>query len=230
MGTRPSSPYSNDAWIAAGDQQASVDVPIPDPAAAERSSDWLAPSHAAADDAVEPFDDPPPTDRAPRRRRRALVAAVAFVVLAVASGTAVSLILHRDHNPEPAAAVESPWCTGLAAGEPAALDSADAGAATIAAFEDAYYRARDGALARTFVATGARVGSAEQITTGIAQIPLGTTHCVLARKAGPGAYAVDLFERRPDGSAEHYRQTIMTSNSASSPTGEAIAGISARDE
>ncbi|MFE3289496.1 hypothetical protein [Rhodococcus sp. NPDC059234] len=229
MGSRPSSPYSNDAWMAAGDQPSSADVPIADPAGVERSSDRHTPSHSD-DDAVGPFGDPLPPDRPPRRRRRALVATVAVVVATAGCGAATFLALRPGDDPEPAAAVESPWCTGLAAGEPATLDSPDAGAATIAGFEDAYYRARDGVMARTFVATGARVGSAEQITKGIAQIPVGTTPCVLTRKAGPGAYAVDLFERHPDGSAEHYRQTIMTSRSASSPTGEAIAAISTRDE
>ncbi|TQF69059.1 hypothetical protein FK531_09770 [Rhodococcus spelaei] len=232
MASRPSSPYSNDAWMTAGDQPSSVDVPIPDPEAADRSSPWLSPS-STGDDAVGPFDDPQPSDRTPRRRRGALVATVATLVVvagAAGAGTAAFLTLRSAEDTETVAAVESPWCAGLASGDPASLDSPDAGAATIAGFEDAYYRARDGVLARTFVAAGARVGSAEQISKGIAQIPVGTTHCVIARKAGPGAYAVDLFERRPDGSAEHYRQTIMTTNSAASPTGEAIAAISTRDE
>lgn len=124
---------------------------------------------------------------------------------------------------------EDHWCAGLAPGEPATVDSPDPGAAAIAGFEDAYYGARDGAKARTFVAENARVGSAEVLTRGITEsIPVGTTHCVVANRTGEGAYAVDLFERRPDGATTRYRQVVTTVALSGSPTGEVITGISKR--
>jgi hypothetical protein len=126
-------------------------------------------------------------------------------------------------EPEPVAA--QPWCAGRADGTPIAVDSPDLGQATIARFQAAYYLDRDGHRARTFVAPDARVASADSINAGIAtHIPAGTEHCVLAKKISDGVYAVDLFERRPDTTGEHYRQTITTT-----PDGALITAITPRE-
>lgn len=190
----------------------------------------------------------------PARRRRRGVPAIAAVALLVAGGAFAAMTLGdrsgRSEDSAVAAAEQSEvgvdagesgwaatvpasaedlWCAGLAPGEPATVDSPDPGAAAIAGFEDAYYGARDGAKARTFVSENARVGSAEVLTRGIAEsIPVGTTHCVVVKRTGEGAYAVDLFERRPDGATTQYRQVVTTVGKSGSPTGEVITGISKR--
>lgn len=120
---------------------------------------------------------------------------------------------------------EKPWCAGRTDGAPITVDSADPGEAAIARFQSAYYVDRDGHRARTFVAPDARVASAEAINGGIAQIPVGTEHCVLAKRTADGVYAVDLFERRPDTTGEHYRQTITTT-----PDGALITAITKRED
>ncbi|NKS78248.1 hypothetical protein GS539_21385 [Rhodococcus hoagii] len=163
---------------------------------------------------------------APRCRGRLVsagvlvVAGLTAVITVVGSAspdesTPISALVTESTSaaPEPEtapAAVETPWCAGRTSGQPVPLDSSDPGLAAIAGFENAYYVDRDGFRARSFVADNARVGSAEQIGQGIAQIPVGTEHCVLAARVSDGVYAVDLFERRPDTTSEHYRQTITT--------------------
>jgi hypothetical protein len=109
-----------------------------------------------------------------------------------------------------AAGASRAWCAGFTTGEPITSSSADAGEAAIAAFQDAYYIARDAAKARAQVAEGASVGSAEEMAKFIAETPPGTEHCVLASPRGDGAYAVDLFVRAPGGSATHYPQNVAT--------------------
>ncbi|SDE20976.1 hypothetical protein [Rhodococcus tukisamuensis] len=189
------------------------------------------------------------------RRRRRGVPAIAAVALLVAGGVFAAVTLGDRSGPSEDSAVaaaeqsgvgvgadesgwaatvpasaEDLWCAGLAPGEPATVDSPDPGAAAIAGFEDAYYGARDGAKARTFVAENARVGSAEVLTRGITEsIPVGTTHCVVVKRTGEGAYAVDLFERRPDGATTRYRQAVTTVGKSGSPTGEVITAISRRE-
>lgn len=121
---------------------------------------------------------------------------------------------------------EKPWCTGRTDGAPITVDSVDPGEAAIARFQSAYYVDRDGHRARTFVTPDARVASAEAINRGInEQIPVGTEHCVLSKKVAEGVYAVDLFERRPDTTGEHYRQTITTT-----PDGALITAITKRED
>jgi hypothetical protein len=120
---------------------------------------------------------------------------------------------------------EKPWCADRTDGAPITVDSADPGEAAIARFQFAYYVDRDGHRARAFVTPDARVASAEAINGGIAQIPVGTEHCVLAKRTADGVYAVDLFERRPDTTSEHYRQTITTT-----PDGALITAITKRED
>lgn len=171
----------------------------------------------------------------PARRRTGTAVGVSAAVLVVGAVAVVGLLVNSAESPtvdvvtptskEPV--VDTTWCAGLGAGAPAAVDSQDPGTAAIAGFEWAYYVLRDGVRVREFVSTDARVGSAEQISQGIQQIPVGTTHCVLVRKAVEGAYAVDVFERRPDGTTEHYPQTVLT---AATADGTRITAITSREE
>ncbi|MFD4295374.1 hypothetical protein ACFWQG_19385 [Rhodococcus sp. NPDC058532] len=195
---------------------------------------WLSPPPPSASpravDAVE-AEEPAP---ARRRWRRGVLPVTAAAVLVVGGVAAAGLALNAaDRSPPgtaPSTAAAAPdelaWCAGLGAGHPADLDAADPGEAAIAGFERAYYVLRDGARAREHVAPDARVGSAEQIGRGIAEIPVGTTHCVLVKRATDGAYAVDVFERRPDGSIQHYPQTVLT---GSTPDGTRITAITPRE-
>lgn len=176
-------------------------------------------------------DAPTPPTR--RRRRGGVIAVVAALVVAGALAAAGLALNSSDPEPdsvaaEPAApAVEdTTWCEGLGAGAPATTESEDPGAAAIAGFERAYYVLRDGRRAREHVAPDGRVGTAEQLDEGIRQIPVGTNHCVLVRKATEGAYSVDVFERRPDGTVEHYPQTVMT---VTTPDGTRITAIKSRE-
>lgn len=137
-----------------------------------------------------------------------------------------------DINPTPATSaeptpiVEQPWCAGRTDGTPVLTDSADPGEAAIARFQEAYYVARDGVAARSVVATDARVADAESLNKGISEeIPVGTEHCVLAKRVADGVYAVDLFEQRPDTTTTHYLQTITT---VTTPDGALITAITQR--
>ncbi|EME15624.1 hypothetical protein G419_24099 [Rhodococcus triatomae BKS 15-14] len=171
------------------------------------------------------------TSRARRGGVLAVVAAVAVAGALAATGLALNA---KDSEAEPtsvAAASTTPeieentWCTGMGEGVVATLDSDDPGLAAIAGFERAYYVLRDGRRVREYVAPDARVGSAEKIDGAIRQVPVGTTHCVLAKKTAEGAYAVDLFERRPDGTSEFWQSTMLT---ATTPDGTRITAILSR--
>ncbi|AQA21032.1 hypothetical protein BTZ20_5830 [Rhodococcus sp. MTM3W5.2] len=185
---------------------------------------------------------PPQSQPGWLRRHRFDVALAAAVAVVVAGGAATALLLadrgSSDGTVSPATspaaaeaddADEETWCAGFADGEVVTPDSSDRGAAAIAGFEDAYYVARDGVRARSYVAPNALVASAEQIGQGISQIPVGTTHCLLVKRIGEGRYAVDVFDRRPDNSANHYRHTFTTAADPGSPTGSAITSITLRE-
>ncbi|MFF0818574.1 hypothetical protein ACFYVR_26020 [Rhodococcus sp. NPDC003318] len=175
----------------------------------------------------------PQTGGARSRRGAAVVASAAVLVAGIV--TVVGLLVNSANSPaadlvtptaeEPA--VDTTWCAGLGSGAPAAVDSQDAGTAAIAAFEWAYYVLRDGARARELASANARMGRAEQISKGIQQIPIGTVHCVLVLETIEGTYTVDVFERRPDGTTEHYPQTVATATTAD---GTRITAITSREE
>ncbi|WP_430336152.1 hypothetical protein [Rhodococcus sp. ACT016] len=235
-------------WVSG---QLEAQSPAPSAAGEDPELDWAAGASAPTVPIRQeraPLGAPPSQPRFPwlRRRRGAVAVAVSAGVLVIGGPSAViavvgsaspdevtpisSLVTESTSSaPQPEAApaaLETPWCAGRTGGHPVALDSADPGLAAIAGFENAYYVDRDGFRARRFVAENARVGSAERIGQGIAQIPVGTEHCVLASRVSNGVYAVDLFERRPDTTSEHYRQTITT---APAPHGAVITAISSRE-
>lgn len=235
-------------WVSG--ELGSQGVPAPTAAGEDPELDWVAgasaPTVPIRPESASLSTPPQPRLRWLRRHRGAVAVSVSAGVLVVAGLTAVITVVgsaspdestpisalvteSTSAAPEPEtapAAVETPWCAGRTSGQPVALDSSDPGLAAIAGFENAYYVDRDGFRARSFVAENARVGSAEQIGQGIAQIPVGTEHCVLAARVSDGVYAVDLFERRPDTTSEHYRQTITT---APAPQGAVITAISSRE-
>ncbi len=84
------------------------------------------------------------------------------------------------------------------------------GAAAIAAFEAAYYHARDGVLAREVVAAAAAISDAATIQAGIDSAPLGTTYCARIRRLNPGLYAVEITDTPPGAAPRVWRQRIST--------------------
>lgn len=176
------------------------------------------------------------------RRHRATVAvggSASVLIAAVAAGVATIADTATVEEPTPITAlvsaapttsvqaapvVEGPWCEGRTDGYPITAESADRGEASIARFQNAYYIDRDGARAREVVAPDARVASVEGLNAGISQIPVGTEHCVLAKKIADGVYAVDVFERRPDTTGAYYDQAVTTT-----PDGALITAITERE-
>ena len=186
-------------------------------------------------------------DSADRHRRAVLVTAcAATTVLAVGavlaftvgdSGSGASTTSAAPAAPATVGPPVSPtaapsqWCSGEAAGAPVHASDTDPGTAAIARFEDAYYLDRDAGEARKAVAPDATtVGTVEQIASGIAQIPTGTEHCVLAAPTAQGSYAVDIFERRPDGTERHYKQLITTAPAPAPGIGSVLTTIATRGD
>jgi len=169
------------------------------------------------------------------------MAAVLLTIITIA--TAAMLASRNSPAPPPAAATGPtaapvpPWCHSFAAGDTVSTSAADNGLAAIAAFEDAYYGATstEGArasaeAARAHVAVDAQVGSVDDLAAGIASVPIGTDHCVLASTVHPGLYRVDIFARQPDGHLDHFKQTIATVSHPDAPHGALITSIIARED
>lgn len=189
-----------------------------------------------------------PASRSPRRPRQGVLAVAACLAILALAGTLVAATLlssapdtkQRDLTLVPSAPTSvppDPWCRDLAAGQPVSTSSPDVGAAAIAGFEDAYYSAGSAEAARAHaeaarahVAADARVGSVDELAAGIASVPAGTVHCVLAQQVQPGLYRVDLYARRPNGQLDHFKQTIATVTSASAPLGALITSILPRED
>ncbi|MEU7631870.1 hypothetical protein AB0C34_18050 [Nocardia sp. NPDC049220] len=198
---------------------------------------------------AEPTPEPASPTPRPRPRRHgvhggrnvspAIVGLVALLGLGVAGVTLVLQALPDDNDSvmaplptAPASATSTPvtpWCAKLGPGQPITASSSDPGWRTIAAFEQAYYIDRNAVAARNLVTPDARVGSVEDIAAGITTVPPGTTHCELAQTVERGIHAVDLYARRPDGTLEHYQQTITTIDAPNSPTGALITGVVERN-
>jgi hypothetical protein len=94
----------------------------------------------------------------------------------------------------------------------------ETGPGAILGFEHAYYVARSGEQARTYVAADADVPAAEVIQTGIDAVPHGVRYCVYitaAAAAGGDAWHVQLHEQWPgDPAPERYNQHITTRTAA----------------
>lgn len=84
------------------------------------------------------------------------------------------------------------------------------GVAAVFAFQHAYYGARSGDQVRALVLPESLVSSAESIQQGIDTIPPDTVHCLTITQQQPTHYLVDVFERRPSGETQTYRQNVTT--------------------
>lgn len=108
----------------------------------------------------------------------------------------------------PATAADGVW-TGNGPG------GTESGPAAIFGFEYAYYVERDGARARTFVADGAAVGSAEVLQrVGIDTIPTGTTHCLRITERAPDEFGVQVTQTTPGAPAVVFNQIARTRTEA----------------
>lgn len=85
------------------------------------------------------------------------------------------------------------------------------GAGAILGFQNAFYVARNGERARSFVAPDADFSTAAVLQQAIDEhIPVGTTHCVRITESGQDTFDVDLTEHRPDGTTIVYPQRVTT--------------------
>jgi hypothetical protein len=164
-----------------------------------------------------------------RHRADALIASAVVVVLGAAGGGAVAVARMDGGAPQPSVAAAPPtsqtaaaqpiadaphsWCADLSDGFTLVTpDDGDADLAVIAQFEDAYYVGRSGEQARALGSVDAIMGTAQQIQEGIDTLPPGTDYCVVAAPAQPGEPTpVDVYERRPDGQSQTYKQKIAVS-------------------
>jgi len=87
----------------------------------------------------------------------------------------------------------------------------DSGPEAIFGFQHAYYVARSGAAARSFVAPEVVGLPADGIQSGIdSATPLGTRHCVTVVPAGADRYAVTVTESHPAGDRLVHNQIVTT--------------------
>lgn len=85
------------------------------------------------------------------------------------------------------------------------------GAQVIKAFDYGYYVQRSGTDARSLVAGGAPVGSAEKLQAAIDQLPVGTTHCLQITDRGNGTWGVVLTQQAPgDAQPVVFHQQVQT--------------------
>ncbi|WP_157108551.1 hypothetical protein [Aldersonia kunmingensis] len=120
-----------------------------------------------------------------------------------------------DENP----GASSEWCPSRKSDKlvmGAGKGSQDDGPSVILAFDYAYYVERDGAKAHSLLDPADPASlTAESLQNAIdTAIPDGTQHCLSIKPdpAAPGRYAVQLSERRGDGTAVVYKQNVSTAN------------------
>ncbi|MEU7634051.1 hypothetical protein AB0C34_29430 [Nocardia sp. NPDC049220] len=162
---------------------------------------------------------PAPTRRTgPSKRRIVLGALAALIVLIALTVTIVSVSENNgDEGASPGAggkttaalscpsSKEGKVTVGNGAGDTAS------GPGAILGFQNAFYVARNGERARSFVAPDADFSTAAVIQKAIdEQIPAGATHCVRITEVGADSFDVDLTEHRPDGTTIVYRQSVTT--------------------
>ena len=85
----------------------------------------------------------------------------------------------------------------------------NSGAGVIAAWNHAYYIARNAVTARALATPNSSVVPAEQLQGFIDSVPVGTNYCMRAKALSEDIYLVDLSELRPEG-AERITQTVTT--------------------
>ncbi|MCE4267219.1 hypothetical protein [Rhodococcus globerulus] len=85
----------------------------------------------------------------------------------------------------------------------------NSGGGVIAAWNHAYYIARNAAAARALATPNSSVVPADQLQGFIDSVPVGTNYCMRAKALSEDVYLVDLSELRPEG-AERITQTVTT--------------------
>lgn len=85
----------------------------------------------------------------------------------------------------------------------------NSGAGVIAAWNHAYYIARNAVKARALATPNSSVVPADQLQGFIDSVPVGTNYCMRAKALSEDVYLVDLSELRPEG-AERITQTVTT--------------------
>ncbi|MGO4614442.1 hypothetical protein AB4305_09635 [Nocardia sp. 2YAB30] len=161
---------------------------------------------------------PPPARRSGSSSRGRVLGALAAVVVLIA--LTVTIIVVSRNNGDTSAAPDV-GSTTAALSCPSSKDGkvtvgngpgdTASGAGAILGFQNAFYVARSGERARSFVAPDADFSTAAVLQQAIdEQIPVGTTHCVRITELGPGTFNVDLTEHRPDGTTIVYQQSVTT--------------------
>ncbi|MEU7769480.1 hypothetical protein AB0B25_30970 [Nocardia sp. NPDC049190] len=160
---------------------------------------------------------PAPTRRTgPSKRRIVLGALAALIVLIALTVTIVSV---SENNGDESASPGAGGRTTAALSCPSSKEGkvtvgngpgdTASGPGAILGFQNAFYVARNGERARSFVAPDADFSTAAVIQKAIdEQIPAGATHCVRITEVGPDSFDVDLTEHRPDGTTIVYRQSV----------------------
>ncbi|TSE02021.1 hypothetical protein FOS14_01135 [Skermania sp. ID1734] len=164
----------------------------------------------------------------PRRtgRKRTWIPVVAALIAVVAAAAGVGVVVWRSSPADPVAApitsaVSTPTTSAVVLQPdcPVAngnvvrgngIGGTETGPGAILGFQHAYYVARNGELARTFVAPEANVQAAEQIQAGIDSLARDTKHCVSIIPAGVDTYSVEVTEDHRDGSSTLYKQKVTT--------------------
>ncbi|WP_087503850.1 MULTISPECIES: hypothetical protein [unclassified Rhodococcus (in: high G+C Gram-positive bacteria)] len=85
----------------------------------------------------------------------------------------------------------------------------NSGAGVIAAWNHAYYIARNAVTARALATPNSSVVPADQLQGFIDSVPVGTNYCMRTKALSEDVYLVDLSELRPEG-AERITQTVTT--------------------
>lgn len=162
---------------------------------------------------------PPRSTESGSGRRFALIGVAAVVVIAAIA--AVVVFATRDSSgggPEQTAGPPPPTAScpsGIEGKVTSGNGSGDnlTGAGAILGFNYAYYTARDGARARTFVAPDANVQPAEDLQRTIDQNILpGTTYCLRITELAPDRFNVVADIKRPNSAPSTYVQVITTVN------------------
>ncbi|KAF0848461.1 hypothetical protein FNL39_102611 [Nocardia caishijiensis] len=165
---------------------------------------------------------PVPETSEPDNRMRWIIGGVAAAVLLVVALVLTIGLVKRGggEDPGPTAAPVTSAAAGTecrAAADPGVTvgngaGDTSSGAKAILGFQYGFYVERSGARVREFVAPDAvNISPADVIQKAIdEQIPAGTKHCVKMRETTLGIYDVELREWHPDGSANVYKQEIVT--------------------
>lgn len=148
----------------------------------------------------------------------AVAAGVGALVLSPDSRTSAAGVASASTTPSMTTAAEATpvppaWCHPV---DTAALivsdgpGDASTGPGVILAQQFSLYARRDVTAVRAMFAPEAVVASEEATRTAIEATPIGTVHCVSIRPAGPDRWAVQISEKRPDGSTPQWAQTVTT--------------------